>query len=65
MGWEWNLLDTLCKKVHHTSTIEINIHKKMKKSMVIQKPMFFNLKFLHDTTHHYGFQEAFIIIFVT
>jgi hypothetical protein len=32
MGWEWNLLDTLCKKVHHTSTTKINVHKKMKKN---------------------------------
>jgi len=54
MGWEWNLLDTLCKKVHHTSITKINVHKKKKKSMVIQKPMFFNLKFPHNTAHHSG-----------
>jgi hypothetical protein len=55
MACEWNLLDTLCKKVHHTSTTKINAHKKVKKSMIIQNPTFFNPKFMCSTTHHFGF----------
>ncbi len=55
MGWEWNLLDTLCKKVHHTSIAKINAHKKMKKSIVTQDPTFSNLKFMDKTSHHFRF----------
>ncbi len=55
MGWEWNLLDTLCKKVHITSTTNINVHKKMKNFMVIQNHTFSSPKFLHNTTTTIGF----------
>ncbi len=58
MGCEWNLLNTLCKKVHHTSTTKINAHKKVKKSTIIQNPTFSNLKFLCSTTHHFGFGDC-------
>jgi hypothetical protein len=33
----------------------LNAHKKMKKSTIIQDPMFSNPTFLHNTSHRFGF----------